>query len=94
MQNINELRDEFINAHSEALLPTAVISAYTGLSLSWFNCRAVSGGGIPYTKIGKNRQYKKQDVLDWLAEHTKKQNQQPNIKRGCLCFHDKKINVP
>lgn len=72
MQNVNDLRNEFINAHAEALLPTAVISAYTGYSIAWFNNRAVAGGGMPYTKIGKNRQYKKQDVLDWLTEHTKK----------------------
>lgn len=72
MQNINDLRNEFINASAEALLPTKVVSAYTGLSLSWFNCRAVSGGGMPYTKIGRHRQYKKQDVLNWLTENTKK----------------------
>lgn len=70
--NTNDLRNEFINADNAALLSTQVVAAYTGLSLSWFHNKAVLGGGIPYTKIGHKRQYLKQDVLDWLANHTKK----------------------
>ena len=68
----NNLINEFINAAPQALLDTKIVAAYTGLSISWFHCKAVSGGGIPYTKIGNKRRYLKQDVLDWLAEHTKK----------------------
>ena len=70
--NTNNLRNEFIAADNQALLTTNVVAAYTGLSLSWFNNRAVYGGGIPYTKIGHKRLYLKQDVLDWLADNTKK----------------------
>ena len=69
---VNILRNEFIEADNAALLSTQIVAAYTGLSLSWFHNKAVLGGGIPYTKIGHKRQYLKQDVLDWLAEHTKK----------------------
>ena len=50
-KTINELRKEFIEADEEALLKTAVVSAYMGLSIPWFNNKAVSGGGIPFTKI-------------------------------------------
>lgn len=67
-----KLQKEFIEANNQALLCTKIISAYTGLSISWFHCKAVSGGGIPYTKIGHKRLYLKQDVLDWLEANTKK----------------------
>lgn len=70
--NNNHLINDFIDASPQALLDTNVVSAYTGLSISWFHCKAVLGGGIPYSKIGHKRRYLKQDVLDWLAEHTKK----------------------
>lgn len=68
----NNLINEFLEASPKALLNTKVVSAYTGLSVSWFNCKAVSGGGMPYTKIGHKRMYLKQDVLDWLDKNTKK----------------------
>ena len=70
--NPNKLTKEFLEASPKALLNTKIISAYTGLSVSWFNCKAVSGGGIPYRKIGHKRLYLKQDVLDWLEANTKK----------------------
>ncbi len=69
---INTLRNEFITADNRALLNTNTVAAYIGMSLAWFHAKAVSGGGIPYTKIGHKRMYCKQDVLDWLAAHTKK----------------------
>ena len=67
-----ELRDSFIAAPLEALLDTKTVSAYTGLSISYFHCKAVHGGGIPYRKVGHKRLYQKQDVLEWLDKHTKK----------------------
>lgn len=70
--NKNNLINEFLDASPQALLDTKVVSAYTGLSISWFHCKAVWGGGIPYSKIGNKRRYLKQDVLNWLSEHTKK----------------------
>ena len=54
-----ELQKQFIEADNEALLSTAVVAAYTGLSISWFNNKAVYGGGIPYTKVINKRLYKK-----------------------------------
>ena len=71
-ENQITLRDSFISAPLEALLDTKTVSAYTGLSISYFHCKAVHGGGIPYRKIGHKRLYQKQDVLAWLDENTKK----------------------
>ena len=62
----------FLSAPADALLPTKIVAAYLNKSISWFNCKAVSGGGIPYIKLGNKRLYKKQDVLDWLDSQTKK----------------------
>ena len=70
--SINNLINEFLEASPKALLSTKIVSAYTGLSISWFNCKAVTGGGIAYRKIGHKRLYLKQDVLGWLEANTKK----------------------
>lgn len=64
--------NKFIAAEEEALLTTKDVAAYLNLSIAWFHCKAVSGGGIPYIKIGNRRLYKKQDVLDWLKNHAQK----------------------
>ena len=79
---LNNLINEFLEASPKALLNTKIVSAYTGLSISWFNCKAVAGGGIPYTKIGHKRLYLKQDVLDWLDANTQKvtSTSQYNVK--------------
>ena len=69
-----KLQNEFIEANNEALLSTDIVSAFTGLSKSWFNNKAVCGGGIPYTKILTKRLYKKADVLEWLEKNSKKVN--------------------
>ena len=66
------LQKQFIEVDSEALLETKVVAAYTSLSVSWFNNKAVYGGGIPYRKVGNKRLYQKQDVLDWLEGNAKK----------------------
>ncbi len=63
---------KFIEADNQALLNTKIVSAYTGLSISWFHSKAVSGDGIAYRKIGHKRLYLKQDVLDWLEANAKK----------------------
>ena len=68
----NNIINQFLEASPNALLNTKIVSAYTGLSISWFNCKAVSGGGIAYRKIGHKRLYLKQDVLDWLDANAKK----------------------
>lgn len=66
MENINELRNKFLEAGNEALLRTKDVAAFTGYSISWLNNMAVTGGGIPYVKIRNTRLYKKQDVLNWI----------------------------
>ena len=78
-----QLRDSFIEAPLEALLDTKTVSAYTGLSISYFHCKAVHGGGVPYRKVGHKRLYQKQDVLDWLDKHTKKVTSTSEYERGC-----------
>ena len=73
MKNVIELQKQFIAADNEALLQTDIVSAYTGLSISWFNNRAYQGGGIPFTKLLTKRLYKKADVLAWLEENSSSQ---------------------
>ena len=62
----------FLSAHVDALLPTKIVAAYLNKSISWFNNKAISGGGVPFIKLGNKRLYKKQDVLDWLELNTEK----------------------
>lgn len=69
---MNKNISNFLSAPADALLPTKIVAAYLNKSISWFNCKAVSGGGIPYIKLGNKRLYKKQDVLDWLDSQTSK----------------------
>lgn len=80
--SLNNLINEFVEASPKALLNTKIVSAYTGLSISWFNCKAVSGCGIPYRKVGRKRLYQKQDVLDWLEANTKKVNSTSEYSKG------------
>lgn len=70
--NLTDLQKQFIEADNEALLETKVVAAFTRLSASWFNNKASSGGGIPYTKLMNKRLYKKADVLAWLKENCQK----------------------
>ena len=72
--NIINLQKQFIDADPLALLDTKVVSAYTGLSISWFNNKAVYGDGIPFLKLINKRLYKKIDVLMWLEKHGQKVN--------------------
>ncbi len=74
MKNLINLQKEFIEAPLEALLNSKIVAAYINRSVSWLNCKAVSGGGIPYTKIGNRRLYLKQDVLNWLEQNSQKVN--------------------
>ena len=75
-----DLQKQFIEADPLALLDTKVVSAYTGLSISWFNNKAVYGDGIPYTKLINKRLYKKDDVLTWLDKHGQKVNSTSEYK--------------
>jgi len=62
----------FLSAPADALLPTKIVAAYLNKSISWFNNKAISGGGVPFIKLGNKRLYQKQDVLVWLEANTEK----------------------
>lgn len=70
--DIERLREQFVKADVNTMVTTEEASAYTGLSVSWFNTKAVEGDGIRFRKIGKRRMYLKQDVLDWLEKRCPK----------------------
>ena len=70
--DIQKLREQFVKADPSVMVTTEEASAYTGLSVSWFNTKAVEGNGIRFRKIGKRRMYLKQDILDWLGKHCPK----------------------
>ena len=72
----------FLSAPADALLPTKIVAAYLNKSISWFNNKAISGGGVPFIKLGNKRLYQKQDVLDWLELNTKKVNSTSEYKRS------------
>ncbi len=65
----SQLQKEFINAPAEAFLKSDVVSAYINRSVAWLNGKAVSGGGIPFHKMGRNRLYKKVDVMNWVEQN-------------------------
>ena len=64
----DKLRESFVKANANTMVTTEEAAAYTGLSVSWFNTKAVTGEGIAFRKIGKRRMYLKQDILDWLEK--------------------------
>ena len=72
----------FSEAPLDALLPSKVVASFINRSVSWLNCKAVSGGGIKYTKFGNRRLYKKQDVLNWFEEHSQKVNSTSEYQKG------------
>ena len=74
MIKMQNLQKEFIEAPLGALLNSKIVAAFINRSVSWLNCKAVSGAGIPYTKIGNRRLYLKQDVLNWLEQNSQKVN--------------------
>jgi len=74
--------DIFLNAPLDALLPSKVVASFINRSVSWLNCKAVSGGGIQYTKFGNRRLYKKQDVLNWFEKHSQKVNSTSEYMKG------------
>jgi len=82
--NLGILQKQFIEADPLALLETKVIAAYTGLSISWFNNKAVYGGGIPYIKLLNRRLYKKAEVLAWLEKNGQKVTSTSEYKKEVL----------
>ena len=41
----------------------------TGMSLAWFRKKRQTGGGIPYSKMGRNVKYELADIYAYLDEH-------------------------
>ncbi len=72
----------FSEAPLDALLSSKVVASFINRSVSWLNCKAVSGGGIKYTKFGNRRLYKKRDVLNWFEEHSQKVNSTSEYMKG------------
>lgn len=69
MNNVNTLREEFIETPPQALLSTKFVQAYMRLLKQWIDGRAVYGEGILFIKLAHKRMYMKQDVLDWINCH-------------------------
>ncbi len=65
-KDILELREEFDKSPLNALLNSEVTAAAVGKSIYWLDAKAVKGGGIPFYKIGKCRQYRKKDILEFI----------------------------
>ena len=67
---------KFQDSDDADLLDSKTVAGFLGVSVSFLNNKAVSGGGPRYRKIGNKRKYRKIDVLDWLdtvapvVEHT------------------------
>lgn len=40
----------------------------TGMSLPWLRKKRQTGGGIPYTKLGRNVRYKLADIIAYMKE--------------------------
>jgi len=66
------IRTEFYNSPNDALFDTAAVAVIVGRSVQWMHCKACAGGGIPFFKFGNLRQYKKSDVLDYMAQHARR----------------------
>lgn len=40
----------------------------TGMSLAWFRKKRRTGGGIPYSKMGRNVKYELSDIYAYMEE--------------------------
>lgn len=69
---LRDLREDFYAAPNEALLDRKTVAAGIGFSLAWMEIKAVTGGGIPFLKVGRRCLYRKSDVLAWLETNGKK----------------------
>ena len=47
-------------------LTTLEAAAFLRLSKGWFDVAACRGTGVPFTKAGGKRLYKKADLIEWL----------------------------
>lgn len=70
-KTVDGLRTEFWNAPSNALLDRKTTAAGIGYSPGWMEIKAITGGGIPFHKVGRRCLYRKSDALAWLKENSK-----------------------
>jgi hypothetical protein len=71
-RTIAELRAEFWSAPDNAELPREVTAAGICRSVGWMELKALTGGGIPYRKVGRRVLYCKADVLAWLEANSQR----------------------
>jgi hypothetical protein len=70
-RSIAELRAEFWSAPDNAELPRNVTAMGICRSVSWME-KALTGGGIPYRKVGRRVLYRKADALAWLEANSQR----------------------
>jgi hypothetical protein len=71
-RSIAELRAEFWSAPDNAELPRNVTAMGIGRSVGWMELKALTGGGIPYRKVGRRVLYRKADALAWLEANSQR----------------------
>ena len=70
-QTTSDLRNNFWNAPTDALLDRETTAAGIVRSRGWMELKAVTGGGIPFLKCGRRCLYRKSDTLCWLQTNSK-----------------------
>lgn len=53
----------------DKLLTQQEVSAWTGMSLAWFEQSRFKGTGLPYVKIGRSVRYRTSDVQRWIESN-------------------------
>ena len=69
---IAELHAEFWSAPDNAELPRNVTAMGICRSVGWMELKALTGGGIPYRKVGRRVLYRKADALAWLEANSQR----------------------
>ena len=64
------LLNRFLSAPGEQLFPQEAIAVYLQCSTNTLQRLRCTGGGIPFTKIGRSVAYKKADVLSYQQSRT------------------------
>jgi hypothetical protein len=58
----------FWSAPASALFDQRVIAAVIGFSHAWMERKRLTGGGVPFRKVGRKCLYQKADVVAWLDQ--------------------------
>lgn len=54
----------------------------TGMSLAWFRKQRQKGGGIPYTKLGRNVRYELVDIYAYMEKRKVGSTSEHNLLRS------------